>query len=58
MSQKRLTWVDVTKGFLMILVVIGHYPGELDFPIYQIYLLVSYASFFLVKWNIFQRIKR
>jgi len=33
MKKKRLTWIDLTKGLLMIFVVIGHYPGELNFPL-------------------------
>ena len=53
MKKKRITWVDVTKGFLMILVVMGHYPGELDFPLAKVYLLVSYACFFHFKWVVF-----
>ncbi|WP_144511458.1 acyltransferase family protein [Bacillus sp. FJAT-22090] len=57
MSQKRLTWVDVTKGFLMILVVIGHYPGELDFPVIKYIYWFHMPAFFLLSGIFFKEIK-
>lgn len=57
MSQKRLTWVDVTKGFLMILVVIGHYPGELDFPFIKYIYWFHMPAFFLLSGIFFKEIK-
>ena len=57
MSKKRLTWVDVTKGFLMILVVIGHYPGELDFPLITYIYWFHMPAFFLLSGLFFKEIK-
>lgn len=56
MSKKRLTWVDVTKGFLMILVVIGHYPGELDFPLAKYIYWFHMPAFFLLSGLFFKEI--
>lgn len=56
MSQNRLTWVDVTKGFLMILVVIGHYPGDLDFPFIQYIYWFHMPAFFLLSGLFFKEI--
>lgn len=57
MQNKRLTWVDVTKGFLMILVVIGHYPGELDFPFIKYIYWFHMPAFFLLSGIFFKEIK-
>ncbi|MFJ5770844.1 acyltransferase family protein [Psychrobacillus sp. NPDC093180] len=57
MTQKRLTWVDVTKGFLMILVVIGHYPGELNFPFIKYIYWFHMPAFFLLSGIFFKEIK-
>ncbi|TQR21416.1 acyltransferase family protein [Psychrobacillus vulpis] len=56
MSQKRLAWVDVTKGFLMILVVIGHYPGELDFPFIKYIYWFHMPAFFLLSGLFFKEL--
>ncbi|MFF2754773.1 acyltransferase family protein [Psychrobacillus sp. NPDC058041] len=58
MSQKRLTWVDVTKGFLMILVVIGHYPGELDVPLIKYIYWFHMPAFFLLSGIFFKEIAK
>ena len=57
MANKRLTWVDVTKGFLMILVVIGHYPGELDFPFITYIYWFHMPAFFLLSGLFFKELK-
>lgn len=57
MSQKRLAWVDVTKGFLMILVVIGHYPGELNVPFIKYIYWFHMPAFFLLSGIFFKEIK-
>lgn len=57
MQNKRLTWVDVTKGFLMILVVIGHYPGELNFPFIKYIYWFHMPAFFLLSGIFFKEIK-
>lgn len=54
MTKKRLTWVDVTKGFLMILVVIGHYPGELDFPLAKYIYWFHMPAFFILSGLFFK----
>ncbi|WP_252502153.1 acyltransferase family protein [Sporosarcina sp. Marseille-Q4943] len=54
MKKKRLTWVDVTKGFLMILVVIGHYPGELDFPLAKYIYWFHMPAFFILSGLFFK----
>lgn len=56
MAKKRLTWVDVTKGFLMILVVIGHYPGELDFPFITYIYWFHMPAFFLLSGLFFKEL--
>ncbi|WP_432357160.1 acyltransferase family protein [Sporosarcina sp. UB5] len=56
MKKKRLTWVDVTKGFLMILVVIGHYPGELDFPLAKYIYWFHMPAFFILSGLFFKPI--
>ncbi|MGN7387343.1 acyltransferase family protein [Sporosarcina sp. SAFN-015] len=54
MKKTRLTWVDVTKGFLMILVVIGHYPGELDFPLAKYIYWFHMPAFFILSGLFFK----
>ena len=56
MKKKRITWVDVTKGFLMILVVIGHYPGELDFPLSKYIYWFHMPAFFILSGLFFKPI--
>ena len=53
---KRLSWLDVTKGFLMILVVIGHYPGELDFPLSKYIYWFHMPAFFILSGLFFKPI--
>ena len=54
MKKQRLSWVDVTKGFLMILVVIGHYPGELDFPLSKYIYWFHMPAFFILSGMFFK----
>ncbi|ARD46962.1 acyltransferase family protein [Sporosarcina sp. P33] len=54
MNKKRLSWVDAVKGFLMILVVIGHYPGELDFPFDQYIYWFHMPAFFILSGLLFK----
>jgi fucose 4-O-acetylase-like acetyltransferase len=56
MEKKRLSWVDVTKGFLMILVVIGHYPGQLDFPLVKYIYWFHMPAFFILSGMFFKPI--
>ena len=56
MKKKRITWVDITKGFLMILVVIGHYPGELDFPLAKYIYWFHMPAFFILSGLFFKPI--
>lgn len=56
MKNKRITWVDITKGFLMILVVIGHYPGELDFPLAKYIYWFHMPAFFILSGLFFKPI--
>ncbi|AYC28682.1 acyltransferase family protein [Paenisporosarcina cavernae] len=56
MKNTRLTWVDVTKGLLMILVVIGHYPGHLDFPLGKYIYWFHMPAFFLLSGMFFKPI--
>ncbi|WP_019414747.1 acyltransferase family protein [Paenisporosarcina sp. TG20] len=56
MQNKRLSWMDVTKGFLMILVVIGHYPGELDFPLGKYIYWFHMPAFFILSGIFFKPI--
>ena len=58
MAKKRLMWVDVTKGFLMILVVIGHYPGEVDFPFITYIYWFHMPAFFLLSGLFFKEIAK
>uniref|UniRef100_UPI00403FB3F3 acyltransferase family protein n=1 Tax=Solibacillus sp. FSL R5-0449 TaxID=2921639 RepID=UPI00403FB3F3 len=54
MMKKRITWVDITKGFLMILVVIGHYPGELEFPLAKYIYWFHMPAFFILSGLFFK----
>ena len=54
MNKKRLSWVDVTKGLLMILVVIGHYPGQLDFPLAKYIYWFHMPAFFILSGLFFK----
>lgn len=54
MNKKRLSWVDGVKGFLMILVVIGHYPGQLDFPLVKYIYWFHMPSFFILSGLFFK----
>ncbi|MGE7983034.1 acyltransferase family protein [Solibacillus sp. NPDC093137] len=56
MNKKRITWVDITKGFLMILVVIGHYPGELEFPLAKYIYWFHMPAFFILSGLFFKPI--
>lgn len=42
--KKRIPWIDVYKGILIILVVVGHATGKFNFWIYQFHM----AAFFLI----------
>ena len=46
--------MDVTKGFLMILVVIGHYPGQLDFPLGKYIYWFHMPAFFILSGLFFK----
>ncbi|MDV6377852.1 acyltransferase family protein [Sporosarcina sp. GW1-11] len=54
MNKKRLTWVDGAKGFLMILVVIGHYPGQLEFPLAKYIYWFHMPAFFILSGLFFK----
>ncbi len=54
MSKRRLSWVDITKGFLMILVVMGHYPGQLDLPIIKYIYWFHMPAFFILSGMFFK----
>lgn len=58
MAKERLTWVDTTKGFLMILVVIGHYAGPMatDFPLIKYIYWFHMPAFFLLSGLFFKPI--
>ena len=52
-------WVDALKGFLMILVVrIGHSPGELDFPLITYIYWFDMPAFFLLSGLFFKEIAK
>ncbi len=55
---QRLTWVDAIKGFLMILVVIGHYPGEMDHPILTYIYWFHMPAFFLLSGLFFRPVSK
>jgi len=54
MKKKRLTWIDLTKGLLMIFVVIGHYPGELNFPLSKYIYWFHMPAFFIMSGLFFK----
>lgn len=54
MTKKRLTWVDATKGFLMLLVVIGHYPKQLDYPLLTYIYWFHMPAFFVLSGLFFR----
>lgn len=54
MKKKRLTWIDLTKGLLMVFVVIGHYPGELDFPLSKYIYWFHMPAFFIMSGLFFK----
>lgn len=55
---QRLAWVDAMKGFLMILVVIGHYPGEMDHPILTYIYWFHMPAFFLLSGLFFHPVSK
>ncbi len=55
MENKRLIWVDVTKGFLMVLVVLGHFPG--DFWLSKYIYWFHMPAFFLLSGIFFKEVK-
>ncbi|WP_010287232.1 acyltransferase family protein [Kurthia massiliensis] len=56
--KQRLTWVDATKGLLMLLVVIGHYPGEMDHPWLTYIYWFHMPAFFLLSGLFFRPVQR
>lgn len=56
--KQRLTWVDATKGLLMLLVVIGHYPGEMDHPWLTYIYWFHMPAFFLLSGLFFHPVQR
>jgi len=58
MTKQRLTWVDVTKGFLMILVVVGHFPGDLDYPLLQYIYWFHMPAFFVLSGLFFKPLSK
>lgn len=54
MTKKRLTWVDAVKGFLMIMVVIGHYPKHIDYPIITYIYWFHMPAFFVLSGLFFR----
>ncbi|MCP2033780.1 fucose 4-O-acetylase-like acetyltransferase [Planomicrobium sp. HSC-17F08] len=58
MAKQRLTWVDITKGFLMILVVIGHFSGPMptEFPLVKYIYWFHMPAFFLLSGLFFKPI--
>ena len=54
MKKKRLTWIDLTKGLLMIFVVMGHYPGELNFPLSKYIYWFHMPAFFIMSGLFFK----
>ncbi len=54
MSKKRLTWVDAVKGLLMVLVVIGHYPKDLDYPLLTYIYWFHMPAFFVLSGLFFK----
>lgn len=56
MTKKRINWLDAAKGFLMILVVLGHYPGEMPFPLIQYIYWFHMPAFFLLSGIFFKEV--
>lgn len=58
MAKTRLTWVDATKGFLMVLVVVGHYSGPTmtEFPFVKYIYWFHMPAFFLLSGLFFKPI--
>lgn len=58
MAKARLTWVDAAKGFLMVLVVIGHYSGPTmtDFPFVKYIYWFHMPAFFVLSGLFFKPI--
>lgn len=56
MTKKRITWLDAAKGFLMILVVLGHYPGDMPFPLIQYIYWFHMPAFFLLSGIFFKEV--
>lgn len=56
--KQRLTWVDATKGLLMLFVVIGHYPGELEHPWLTYIYWFHMPAFFLLSGLFFRPVQK
>ncbi len=58
MAKERLTWVDAVKGFLMVLVVIGHYSGPMpvESPLITYIYWFHMPAFFLLSGLFFRPI--
>lgn len=56
MAKKRIHWLDAAKGFLMILVVLGHYPHEMPFPLIQYIYWFHMPAFFLLSGIFFKEV--
>lgn len=58
MAKARLTWVDTAKGFLMILVVVGHYSGPTmtDFSFIKYIYWFHMPAFFILSGLFFKPI--
>lgn len=54
--KKRIHWLDAAKGFLMILVVLGHYPHEIQFPLIQYIYWFHMPAFFLLSGIFFKEV--
>ncbi|WP_342526300.1 acyltransferase family protein [Chryseomicrobium sp. FSL W7-1435] len=56
MAKKRIHWLDAAKGFLMILVVLGHYPHDMPFPLIQYIYWFHMPAFFLLSGIFFKEV--
>lgn len=54
MTKRRIHWLDATKGFLMILVVLGHFPHEMPIPLIQYIYWFHMPAFFLLSGIFFK----
>lgn len=54
MVKKRLDWVDAAKGLLMILVVIGHFPEEVENPYITFIYWFHMPAFFILSGLFFK----